>query len=106
MISLAAIGNALLQRLRSTGGRPALVGTTQRAKVPLSAEDLARLDKVAQVVGSVLGFSPSIGQVASILLSNSLMELMRSTHDLQDLNSQQLSDLATSVGRDGTAGSG
>jgi hypothetical protein len=99
-ISLAALGSALLQRLRSTGGRPALVGATQRAKVPLTEDDLARLDRVAQVIGSVLGFSPSIGQVASVLLSNSLMELMRSTHDLQDLDSQQLSALATSIGRE------
>jgi hypothetical protein len=99
-ISLAALGSALLERLRSTGGRPAFVGATQRAKVPLKENDLARLDKVAQVIGSLLGFSPSIGQVASVLLSASLTALMRSTHDLTNVESPELTALAAVVGRE------
>jgi hypothetical protein len=99
-LSLGALGSVLLARLRSTGGRPALAGATQRAKVPLSAHDLARLDKVAQVVGSLLGFRPSVGQVASVILSTYLTDLMQSTHELRDLSNQELSDLATSVGRE------
>jgi hypothetical protein len=102
-LSLGALGSVLLERLRSTGGRPALVGATQKAKVPLSEGDVERLEKVAQVVGSVLGFRPSIGQVASVILSTYLTSLMRSTHELRDLKSQELSDLAACVGRE-TAG--
>jgi hypothetical protein len=102
-ISLAALGSVLLEKLRSTGGRPALVGATQRAKVPLGEDDMERLEKVAQVVGGFLGFRPSIGQVASVILSTYLTGLMRSTHDLQDLKGQELNELATFLGRE-TAG--
>ncbi len=68
--------------------------------MPLSDDDVARLDKVAHVLGSFLGFRPSLGQVASVILSNSLEALLRSTNDLRDLNSHELSDLASSVGRE------
>jgi hypothetical protein len=103
-ISLAALGSALLQRLRSTGGRPALEGATQRAKVPLGEDDLVRLEKVAQVLGSLLGFSPSIGQVASVLLNTSLTALMHSTRNLENLDSPALSNLAAFVGREAADG--
>src|SRR5260370_12565202 len=43
LISLGELGNELLKRLRSTGGRPALEGATERCKVPLSPEDVAAL---------------------------------------------------------------
>ena len=99
-LSLAALGSVLLERLRSTGGRPALVGATQRAKVPLGEDDVERLEKVAQVVGDFLGFRPSLGQVASIILSTYLTALMRTTHNLQDLKSQELRELATVLGRE------
>jgi hypothetical protein len=98
-LSLAALGSVLLERLRSTGGRPALEGATQRAKVPLGEEDVERLEKVAQVVGGFLGFRPSLGQVASVILSTYLTGLMRATHDLQNLKSQELRELASILGR-------
>src|SRR5512143_2718510 len=50
LISLAAIGNELLKRLRSTGGRPALEDADETCKVPLSAEDIAALEKIAETV--------------------------------------------------------
>ncbi len=97
-LSLAALGSVLIEKLRSTGGRPALVGATERAKVPLGEEDVERLERVAQVVGGFLGFRPSLGQVASVILSTYLADLMRTTRDLQDLKSQELRELAAVLG--------
>src|SRR5439155_16061965 len=39
-ISLAEVGSELLRRLRSSGGRPALVDATEFCRVPLSPQDV------------------------------------------------------------------
>lgn len=73
-ISLAAIGNELLKRLRSTGGRPALEDADGICKVPLSAEDIAALELIAESVCEKTGARPSLGQVASVILRVTLDE--------------------------------
>ena len=70
-ITLYAVREALLHRRQSSGGRPALAGTNLRAKVPLSDQEWVRLEELASAL-SVTGFSPSAGQVASVLLSMAL----------------------------------
>ena len=66
-ITLYALRAELLSRRQSSGGRPGIEGTSLRAKIPLREEDWARLDSLAASLSSE-GFSPSAGQVASVLL--------------------------------------
>jgi hypothetical protein len=70
-VTLFALREELVNRLQSSGGRPALVGTTRRAKIPLSEEEWVQLEELAAAIPSP-GFAPSAGQVASVLLSLSL----------------------------------
>src|SRR5258707_1382535 len=67
-ISLAHLGNELVQRLRSTGGRPSLADATERCKVPLSREDVAALSEIAATVQRTTGTKPSLAQIASIII--------------------------------------
>jgi hypothetical protein len=70
-ISLLAVRQELLRRLRSTGGRPALAGATRRVKIPLRDQQWQQLEELAaEVLGD--GSAPSAGQVAGVLLSLSL----------------------------------
>jgi hypothetical protein len=68
LISLAELGTQLLNRLRSSGGRPALNDATEICRVPLSAEDLKALEKITEQIGQTTGTKPSPGQVASIIV--------------------------------------
>ncbi|HUG92563.1 MAG TPA: hypothetical protein VML55_17115 [Planctomycetaceae bacterium] len=70
-LSLFQIRQELLDRLRSTGGRPSLAEASRRAKIPLSAAQWKELEGIAAEVASP-GFAPSAGQIASVLLSLSL----------------------------------
>jgi hypothetical protein len=70
-ITLFAVREALLRRRQSSGGRPGLEGATLRAKIPLSDREWGRLEDLASAL-SATGFSPSAGQVASVLLSMAL----------------------------------
>jgi hypothetical protein len=74
-ITLFALRSELLGRLQSSGGRPALSNTSRRAKIPLGDAEWAELEELAAAV-SAPGFSPSAGQIASVLLSLAL----RSVH--------------------------
>jgi hypothetical protein len=70
LISLAELGTRLLSRLRSTGGRPALVDATEICRVPLSADDMKALKKITEQIESTTGAKPSPGQVASLIVHN------------------------------------
>ncbi len=70
-VTLFALREELVNRLQSSGGRPALAGTTRRAKIPLSDDEWKTLEALAAAIASA-GFAPSAGQVASVLLSLSL----------------------------------
>ena len=74
-ITLFAIRSELLSRLQSSGGRPALLGTSRRTKIPLGDADWADLEKLAAVVSGP-GFYPSAGQIASVLLSLSVRSVI------------------------------
>jgi hypothetical protein len=97
LLSLAEVGSELVKRLRSSGGRPALVGATHRAKIPLSGADLEGLEKIAEAIASLRGFKPSVGQVASVILNRNIIALMQTTRELKDLDSPQMKELAASV---------
>jgi hypothetical protein len=70
-VTLFAVREELVRRLQSRGGRPALAGTTRRAKIPLNDEEWEKLEELAAAIASP-GFAPSAGQVASVLLTLSL----------------------------------
>src|SRR5690348_8561657 len=70
-VTLFALRQELANRLHSSGGRPALAGTTRRAKIPLSDDEWEKLEELATAIATP-GFAPSAGQVASVLLSLSL----------------------------------
>lgn len=80
-ITLFAVREELLKRLHSSGGRPALAGTTLRAKIPLSEEEWSQLERMAIAVASQ-GFTPSAGQVASVLLTLSVQSVTAKLADL------------------------
>jgi hypothetical protein len=72
--ALFGLRRELQRRLRSTGGRPSLEGASRRQKIPLSDEDWKRLEKVAAASRDD-EFSPTPGQVASVLLSVILQDM-------------------------------
>lgn len=74
-ITLFAVRSELFGRLQSSGGRPALSGTSRRAKIPLGDAEWADLEKLAAAVATP-GFTPSAGQIASVLLSMSVRSVI------------------------------
>jgi hypothetical protein len=79
LISLGELGNELIKRLRSTGGRPSLEGATERCKVPLSPGDIADLEQIIEVIEAKTGTRPALGQIASVILRVHLDTLRDST---------------------------
>lgn len=69
-ISLFSLRQFLVSRLRSTGGRPALVGTGEkkRNKIPFFDEDWAKLEALAKYCKQKEGINVSPGQIASALI--------------------------------------
>ena len=73
-ISLHALRQELENRIRSTGGRPALEGATKIQKIPLKPEDWSRLEELADEL-SRQGVSATAGQVASVMVHSQLERL-------------------------------
>jgi len=68
-ISLFSLRQFLVDRLRSSGGRPKLEGTTQkRNKIPLFSEDWKKLEVIAKYYREKEGINVSSGQIASVLI--------------------------------------
>jgi hypothetical protein len=79
-LSLAALGNDLIKRLRSSGGRPALADATEICRVPLSAEDVKALEGIVAHLEASSGAKPSVGQVVSVIVRRHLTTVTES-HD-------------------------
>ena len=67
-LTLAALGNELIKRLRSSGGRPALVDATEICRVPLRVEDVETLERMIVQLGESNGVKPSVGQLVSVIV--------------------------------------
>jgi hypothetical protein len=74
-IALAELGTELIQRLRSSVGRPSLCNATEYCRVPLSPEDVAALEKIIGQIVASTGTKPSVGQLASVIVRNYLSGL-------------------------------
>ena len=92
-IALAELGTQLLNRLRSSGGRPALADATVNCRVPLSAEDIKTLESMVAQIGEPTGAKPSVGQLASVMvrmhlnaLKNTLEPALAADAGKQDLD--------------------
>lgn len=66
-VTLLAIREVLMERLRSTGGRPALSGDSSRQRVQVLAKDWQKITSIANRV-EVGRHKPSPAQVASVLI--------------------------------------
>jgi hypothetical protein len=82
-LSLFQVRQELLERLQSTGGRPSLADASRRVKIPLNEKQWEELEDIASEVASP-DFSPSAGQIASVLISLSLRSLRRGNTDNED----------------------
>ena len=71
-ILLAELGNKVVSRLRSSGGRPALSDATELCRVPLSEQDMEALSNITARIEHKTGLKPSPGQVASTILRDYL----------------------------------
>lgn len=69
LFSMAGLHRELAERLRSTGGRPALEGATRRQKIPLTDADWSELERISERLRA------TPGQVASVLLHQVLVNL-------------------------------
>ena len=73
--SLAELRSEILERLKSSGGRPALVGATQRQKIPLRPAEWRKLARLARRLSREAGRAITPAQIAGQLLSSKLHEL-------------------------------
>ena len=75
-LSLFSLRQFLVNRLRSGGGRPALVGTTKRRnKIPLFDEDWVKLEMIAKYYKEKEGINVSPGQIASALVHTDISKI-------------------------------
>lgn len=75
-ISLFALRQFLVDRLRSSGGRPALVGTTgRRSKIPLFAGDWDKLEEIARYYRERERINVTPGQIASALIHTNISRM-------------------------------
>ncbi len=79
LIALGELGAQLLDRLRSTGGRPGLADATVNCRVPLSADDVQTLESMVSHIGESTGAKPSVGQLASVIVRRYLSDLKNTT---------------------------
>jgi hypothetical protein len=65
-----------VNRLRSTGGRPRLEGTSEkRNKIPLFSEDWEKLEELAKYYRETEGINVSSGQIASALIHSEISKI-------------------------------
>jgi hypothetical protein len=74
--SLWALRSRLLSDLVSTGGRPGRKEAVARKKIPMTESEWALLDEITRVL-NMRGVKASAGQVAGILLNQSMTEVLR-----------------------------
>ena len=75
-VSLFFLRQFFIDRLQSTGGRPALVGSKRRRnKIPLFTKDWIKLKKIAKLYKEKQGINVSPGQIASALIHEDILRM-------------------------------
>ena len=70
---LLALRNLLSAKLKSTGGRPRLAGTTRdRKKIPFYEHDWEKLENIAGNLKAKNGYSVTAAQLASVIIHEKL----------------------------------
>lgn len=77
-LSLFYLRQFIINRLRSTGGRPTLIGTTtkERKKISIFEEDWDKLKAIARYYRKEEGTNVSPGQIASILIHRDISRIV------------------------------
>jgi len=70
-VALLQLREQVMERLRSTGGRPALSDAAKKMKIPVTEQDWRDMEKIAQNIEGGK-FKPSTAQVASVILHMAL----------------------------------
>jgi hypothetical protein len=92
-LTLYALRAEIMRRLVSQGGRPRIEGTNQRVKIPVKDQDWHALESLASSLASK-GFTPSPGQVASVLLNMAIQAVNTSAE-----NPALISQIAEQLGQ-------
>ena len=86
VMSLFGLREFVMERLCSSGGRPALIGTIKRRnKIPFFKGDWGKLKMLAKYYKEKEGINVSPGQIASVLIHA----------DIAKINTEKLSSLET-----------
>lgn len=89
-ITLFFLRQFIIDRLYSSGGRPALLGTTKRRKkIPLLDKDWEKLEKIAEDLKKKEGINVSPGQIASTLIHKNVLEIENHKKKEQKEDSKQ-----------------
>lgn len=72
--TIKAVKQELLLRLRSSGGRPGLMGATRRQKIPLSEDEWQKLQKLSDELARA-NVNTTPGQIAGIIIHCALKNL-------------------------------
>jgi lipoate-protein ligase A len=75
-ITMYALRKAIGERLTSTGGRPALAGSTRRQKIPISDQDWDELKHIAEEELGSRSVSPA--QVGALLIRFGIAQIRKS----------------------------
>lgn len=70
-LALFQLRHQVMERLRSTGGRPALLDVARKVKIPVTDSDWHDVETIARKVNTGK-FKPSAAQVASVILHMAL----------------------------------
>jgi len=75
-ITLFFLRQFIIDRLYSSGGRPALTGTSKRRKkIPLFDNDWEKLEEIAEDLKKKEGVNVSPGQIASTFIHKNVLEI-------------------------------
>jgi len=83
-LTTTALHQQVLSRLASSGGRPGLEGATLRPKVPMTPEDWAALEGLAEAFAAK-GVRATPSQVASAIIHKHMAQIKDGREDPADL---------------------
>lgn len=76
-VSLFSLRQFLINRLRSSGGRPAVIGTARkRNKIPFFDDDWSKLKIIARYYKKKEGINVSPGQIVSVLIHKDISKIL------------------------------